>query len=186
MNFSELFDDVPIVAAVKSETELDECLMSDSNVVFLLFGDICSVPSLVKRIKDGGKIAIVHIDLIEGLAPREVGVEYIKYHTNADGIISTKEALIRYANELGLLSIRRFFLLDSLALDAVFKHAQSSYADAFEVLPGVMPRIISYISEECEKPIIAGGLIRDKEDVLAALTAGAIAVSSTNSKVWFM
>ncbi len=35
-------------------------------------------------------------------------------------------------------------------------------------------------------PIIAGGLISDKESVVAALSAGAIAVSSTNHGVWEM
>ena len=34
--------------------------------------------------------------------------------------------------------------------------------------------------------IIAGGLISDKESVVAALSAGAIAVSSTNHGVWEM
>lgn len=186
MQFTDLFEDVPIVAAVKSETELEECLMCDSNVVFLLFGNICNISELVRKIKDSGKLAMVHIDLVEGLASREVGVDYIKEHTNADGIISTKSALVKYAKSLGLLTIRRFFLLDSMALESISKSAGSCEADAFEVIPGVMPKIISLIVNECDKPIIAGGLIRDKEDVLSALSAGAIAVSSTNSKVWFM
>ncbi len=32
--------------------------------------------------------------------------------------------------------------------------------------------------------MIAGGLITEKEDVIAALSVGAIAVSSTNQDVW--
>ena len=35
-------------------------------------------------------------------------------------------------------------------------------------------------------PIIAGGLISEKEDVINALDAGAIAISSTNQQVWNM
>ena len=35
-------------------------------------------------------------------------------------------------------------------------------------------------------PIIAGGLIVDKEDVMEALDAGAMAVSTTNHQVWKM
>jgi glycerol uptake operon antiterminator len=35
-------------------------------------------------------------------------------------------------------------------------------------------------------PVIAGGLISDKEDIISALGAGAIAVSSTNPAVWNM
>jgi len=77
-------------------------------------------------------------------------------------------------------------LLDSIALDTVLKKASPADADAYEVLPGVMPKIISLVASKCELPIIAGGLIRDKEDVVNALSAGAVAVSSTNSKVWFM
>ena len=185
MQFSDFFDDVPIVAAVKSEEELNESLLCDSNMIFLLCGDILSIDSLVSTVKAAGKLAIVHIDLIEGLAPREIGIDYIKEHTRADGIISTKAALVKYAKAQGLIAIRRFFLLDSMALDTIAR-ASSNDADAYEVLPGVMPKIISHIVSQCDKPIIAGGLIRDKDDVVNALSAGAIAVSSTNSKVWFL
>ena len=58
--------------------------------------------------------------------------------------------------------------------------------DFIEVLPGVMPRVIKRICASVRTPIIAGGLITDKEDVMAALSAGAIAVSSTNHQVWKM
>ncbi|EJW91450.1 Glycerol-3-phosphate responsive antiterminator, partial [gut metagenome] len=34
------------------------------------------------------------------------------------------------------------------------------------------------------RPLIASGLISDKEDVIAALSAGALAVSSTCPAVW--
>lgn len=35
-----------------------------------------------------------------------------------------------------------------------------------------------------ENPIIAGGLISEKDSVMSALSAGAMAVSSTNHEVW--
>ena len=35
-------------------------------------------------------------------------------------------------------------------------------------------------------PVLTGGLIADKEDVLAALEAGATAISTTNQAVWDM
>ncbi|MDD6816334.1 MAG: glycerol-3-phosphate responsive antiterminator, partial [Firmicutes bacterium] len=40
------------------------------------------------------------------------------------------------------------------------------------------------IVEQTAIPIICGGLISDKEDVIGALSAGAAAISSTNQKVW--
>jgi len=126
------------------------------------------------------------MDLIDGLAAREAGVDFIKTQTRADGIISTKASLIRYAHQLGLLTIQRYFLLDSRGMENILASRQHSSADFLEVLPGVMPKIIHQLVRECDKPIIAGGLIRDKEDVVGALSAGAVAISSTNPDVWFL
>jgi glycerol uptake operon antiterminator len=180
----ECFDEVPIVAAAKSEEELARCLQSKSRVIFLLFGDLCTIAGLVDQVKAADKIAIVHLDLVDGLAPKDVSVDFIAEQTKADGVISTKNSLIRYAHQKGLLTIQRYFLLDSRVLENIAKNASS--ADFFEVLPGVMPKIIRYLVETTGKPIIAGGMIRDKEDVMGALSAGAVAISSTNSDVWFI
>jgi glycerol uptake operon antiterminator len=49
-----------------------------------------------------------------------------------------------------------------------------------------MPKIISKIKDISSVPIIAGGLISDKEDVLSALSGGAVSISTTNQEVWFM
>ena len=82
------------------------------------------------------------------------------------------------------MTIQRYFLLDSRVLENIAKNV--SPADFFEVLPGVMPKIIRQLVKTTGKPIIAGGMIRDKEDVMGALSAGAVAISSTNSDVWFI
>lgn len=60
----------------------------------------------------------------------------------------------------------------------------TSRPDFIEVLPGVMPKVLGRIAKVSRIPMIAGGLITEKEDVIAALSAGAIAVSSTNQDVW--
>lgn len=55
----------PIIAAVKSMDDLERCCkLEDIRVVFILFGDICSIGDIVKTIKAAGKIAMVHVDLI--------------------------------------------------------------------------------------------------------------------------
>ena len=60
------------------------------------------------------------------------------------------------------------------------------FADLIEVLPGIMPKIIKHIAGRAAVPVIAGGLISEKEDVMRALDAGAIAISTTNQAVWKM
>ena len=56
--------------------------------------------------------------------------------------------------------------------------------DFLEVLPGVMPKTIRKICKIVHTPVLAGGLIADKEDVINALNAGAMAISTTNPTVW--
>ena len=186
-NFYEAVVDNPIIAAVKNMEDVTECCKHDDiRVIFILFGDVCSIGSIVKTIRDAGKIAMVHMDLISGLSPKEIAVEFIKEQTKADGIISTKPSLIKKAKEMSMYTVLRVFLLDSMAFENIRQQQHMIKPDFIEVLPGVMPQIIAQISHSVKVPIIAGGLITDKEDVMGALSAGAMAVSSTNHKVWNM
>ncbi|MBS6953378.1 MAG: glycerol-3-phosphate responsive antiterminator [Enterocloster asparagiformis] len=186
MKFWEILEDCPVIAAIKDEEGLKKCLDLDSQIIFLLFGDICNVERYVDMAKSAGKTVFVHMDLIVGLSNKEISVNFIKEHTKADGIISTKPQLIRRAKELGLYAILRMFVIDSMALGNVTKQCATMPPDAFEILPGVMPKIIRELHNRISIPIIAGGLIADKEDVMNALEAGALAISSTNQKVWLM
>ena len=181
-----LLADGPVIAAVKDAAGLAAALRSDVTVVFLLGFDMLTVSDMVAKAQQAGKRVFVHVDLVEGLASREIAVDFIARNTAADGIISTKDSLIRRGRELGLVTIRRVFLLDSMALANIERHVSQDSSDLIEVLPGLMPKIIRQLTSVVKKPIIAGGLICDKEDVTGALGAGAIAVSTTNPTVWSM
>ena len=94
--FWEAVEENPIIAAVKNMEDLEKCCsLSDIHVVFILFGDICSIADIVQKVKEAGKIAMIHVDLIGGLSTREIAVEFLKNNTEADGIITTKPALVR-------------------------------------------------------------------------------------------
>lgn len=185
-----LYDNVaqsPVIAAVKDTDGLEACCkLEEIRIVFILFGDVCTISDIVKRIKSAGKIAMVHLDLISGLSAREISVDFIRKNTEADGILTTKPTLIRRAKELSLYTVLRYFLLDSMAFENIVQQQRAVRPDLIEVLPGVMPKVIRKICQTCQTPIIAGGLINDKEDVMGALSAGAIAVSTSNRSVWLM
>ncbi len=182
----EIISESPIICAAKSHEGLTQALAGGGKLIFVLYGDILSIADITAKIKEAGKYAFVHIDLLEGLAPRDISVQYLKDHSKVDGIISTKSNLIRTAKTLGLLTIHRFFVLDSMALLNIEKQKPFECADVIEVLPGVMPKIIGRILGYTGKPLIASGLFNDKEDVIAAIKAGASAISTTNPAVWFM
>ena len=174
----------PVIAAVKDEQQLVRALETDCDVIFLLFGDILNVSALTQQVHSAGKRAIVHLDLINGLSAREIAVDFIARTTCADGIISTKPMLIRRAKELGLYTVLRVFVIDSMALKNLSREREMVQPDVFEILPGVMPEVLARICESAGAPVIAGGLISTKKDVVAALSAGAVAVSTTDEALW--
>ena len=182
----ELLDVGPVIASVKDEAGLSAALKSDVGVIFLLFGDVLNIGEMVGRAHAAGKAVFVHLDLVDGLAAREVSVDFIARNTAADGVLSTKASLTRRAKELGLVAIQLFFLLDSMSIENISRHLGQETSDLIEVLPGIMPKIIRRVRAVAGKPVIAGGLITDKEDVTGALGAGAVAVSTTNPAVWAM
>lgn len=186
--FLEKVEANPIIASVKNEQGLSRALESDVEIIFILYGDICSIPDITRRISEAGKISMVHLDLISGLNnSKEASVDFIKQFTSATGVISTKTNIIERAEEVGLRSILRYFVLDSMALGNIEKQARHSgtQPDLIEILPGaIRSKVISHIKSIVKVPVIAGGLISDKEDVMYALNSGVLAISTTDEEVW--
>lgn len=185
--FKDALEDSPVIAAIKDDNGLKECLKSDIQVVFILYGDICNIAGYCRYpVKQAGKMALVHLDLINGLSAKDVAVDFIKKYTKADGIISTKPALIKHAGEIGLTSVLRLFVIDSMAYENIQKHVKGARPDVIEVLPALMPKVVKRVCRISQIPVIAGGLVSDKEDVMSLLQAGVVSVSSTNKEIWFM
>lgn len=176
----------PIIAAIKDDAGLNKCLESESKIVFVLYGNINNIADIVSRLKKAEKTVFVHADLIDGLANREASIDFLNTSVKPHGIISTKLSLIKRAKSLGMLTVMRFFVIDSRAMENIRHCDLKQQADFIEILPGLMPKIIKKISDITKKPIIAGGMIDEKEDVVTALSNGAVAISSTNTKIWFL
>lgn len=174
----------PVIPEIKNEEWLEALADSDSDLVYILYGDICTVVDIVNRVKDMGKRAIVHIDLIVGLSSKEISVDFIKKYTKADGIISMKPALIKRANDLDLFTIQRFFMIDGLTYANVAKNVKHSNPDVVEFMPAGLSKLIHYLVELIDKPIVASGLTQDREDIMRALKAGALAIATTNRELW--
>ena len=183
--FLDALEVSPVIAAVKDDEGVEACLKSESQVVFILYGDVCTIPEIVSKVKAAGKLAVVHLDLIHGLASKNIAADFIKKYTEADGVISTKPTIIHRAKELGMLTVLRVFLIDSMAYENVRTQVTAAKPDVVEVLPGMMPKVIENICKDLPVPVIAGGMIREKEDVMALLKAGVTSVSSTNLEIWF-
>lgn len=184
-NFRRVLEDNPIVAAVKDEKELDLALQSDIEVIFVLFGDILNIKELSEKVSKHKKIGILHVDLVEGISSKEVALKFIKENTKFQGIISTKPQMIRAGKKLGFIAIQRVFMIDSLSKENMKNHLVEE-CDAVEILPGLLFKIIKELSLSLNKPLISGGLISDKEDVMETLKSGATCISTTKKEIWYM
>lgn len=176
----------PVIAAVQHEKDLDTAIKSQVNTIFLLCADIFNAKSLVDRIKDVGKSAVIHIDFLEGIGKDAKAIDYIIQVIQPDGIISTKSSHIKIAKEKGIFTIQRFFLIDSKSYEMTTKSVKSIEPDMIEIMPGVMPGIIGRITGQLSIPVIAGGLISSKQDIVDALKAGAVAASTGKMDLWEM
>lgn len=180
----QALENAPIIAAINNSSELPAALKTEVSVIFVLHSHLMELAELSEKIKASGKMSFLHADLVKGLSADDMAIEYISRYSSFDGIISTKPTMIRSAKKHQLLTIQRFFLLDSTALANVERQIALTEADLVEVLPNVAPKIIKGIEAKAKRPLIVGGLITDKEDVIGTLGAGALAISSTSQRVW--
>jgi len=176
----------PIIAAVNNQKKIEPAIHSPCSIIFLLSGSIFNLKEIVDRCKEQDKCILVHLDLMDGLSKDAVALKYLHNNIKPDGVITTKSNLIKIAKDMGMFSIQRLFILDSLSLDSGIKAIRSTKPDAIEILPGIMPKIIRTIHHETRIPIVAGGLIGEKDDVIKALNAGAVGVSTSKREIWYI
>lgn len=178
----ELFSENVIIPGIKCDADIPVLLNSDLKIVFVLYGKVSNIADVVTQLKNAGKIVFVNIDMVDGFSSKNAAVDFM-IQTKADGIISSKASLLRYAKEMGLTTIHRFFVIDSAAYNSIGKQLEISHADFINIVPG-WDKIIAWTVAEHKKPVIAAGNVCDKQSVMESLNAGAIAICSTNHGVW--
>jgi glycerol uptake operon antiterminator len=172
------------IAGIKDDNGLQLVLKSDCKIVFVLYGDIMNIATIVATLKEHGKMVFINVDLVDGFSNKDIVVHFMKQNTQTDGILSAKASIIKAAKAQGLFTIHRFFVIDSFSYNNLGKQVEISQPDCIEIMPGCMPKVIGWVVAQVSLPVIAGGLVCDREDAEAALKAGAKAVSSTNPIVW--
>ncbi len=177
-------DENPIIAAVRTEEELLEAVQSPVEIIFLLRSSILTLKQKIDTVHEAKKLIFVHADLAEGIGNDREGVGYLK-SLGVDGIISTRTAMIRYAKEWELGTVQRFFIVDSHSIDTAVDTIRTSRPDMIEIMPGVLAKIIRKFRENIQMPVIAGGLVETKMEVMEALDAGASAVSTGSKTLWY-
>ena len=178
-----LLDDNPIIAAVRTPSELAAALKAPVGIIFLLNGSILTLAEDVSRTHEAGKLLFVHIDLAEGVGKDTSGVGFLS-RLGVDGIISTRSGMIRAAKEWGMRTVQRFFIVDSHSVDTAIEAIRSCEPSMAELMPGVIPKVIQRFCRKVEMPVIVGGLIETKEEIIQAINSGASAISTAKRELW--
>ena len=186
MRASELSDRLescPVIAAIR-DNKWQSALDSPSEVLFYLEPHLSTIRERVAQAHAAEKLIFVHLDMAEGIGKDKEGVQYLA-DCGVDGIISTRAQIIRFAKDLGLLTVQRFFALDSQGLESIQEMLKSSHPHFMEIMPGVIPKVLQHFSAG-QTPVIAGGLIETKVEITGALRGGAIAVSTGSQELWYL
>ncbi len=172
-----------MIAVIKNMKELKYAIESKSNIIFILRPNIKNLKEQVHLIHESDKKIFVYIDLAEGIGKDEFGINYIK-GLGVDGIISAHADIIKLARKIGMHTVQRFFIVDTDSIASTVDAAKSSRPDMIEIMPGTVSKIINSLEKELDMPIVAGGLIDTKEEIIEALASGARAVSTEKPALW--
>ena len=172
---------LPAISTMKDfekflESSYEFCIVMDFHI-----GQLNAISTMAERAR---KSIIIHVDLIKGLSRDEYAAIYLCQNIKLAGLISTHSSVIQTAKKKNKIAIQRIFLIDGQSLEKSYRLIENSKPDYVEVLPGLMPRMISTVKENIKIPIITGGLITTAEDIEEAIKAGAVAVTTSNSELW--
>lgn len=181
--FADSLERSPVIAFVTPE-RVDQALDSLCEIIFVVGCSIKQLEPCIEKVHSRNKLILFHFDLTDGLGKDKAGVEYLA-SLGADGIISTRSQIIRFGNDEGLITVQRFFALDSKGVYSINDVLASTHPDYIEILPGVIGKVIRYFTNS-NIPVIAGGLIETKSEVTEAIVSGAEGVSTSCSELWNM
>ena len=173
----------PCCAAITGAEGLDEALASRAPVLFVLRGNGLSLGNLVRQTHDANKLIAVHVDLVGGLRGDRASVDWLAT-AGVDAVISSHGQLMAAIRHSGMTAIHRLLLVRRSQLDTAVAAIGRAAPNIVEILPGVILPAVVGMMPAFEVPVLAGGFVRTKADVQAALSAGALGVTTSSRALW--
>ena len=102
-----------------------------------------------------------------------------------DGVITTKNNLVRTIREYGMLAALRCFIMDGQSCQKAIQVSGNVSPDFVELMPGILPpSLIESFCRETGAAVVAGGLVRSAVDANQAFSAGARGISTSDRSLW--
>lgn len=185
INLLKLFEEFLIIPSIKQRKELDLFFKTRYPIGLISDSHIGNLKALSELYKKHNKKVLVNTELLGGFLPDKTGLKLLKNMYYVDGIISSNAQVINMSKSVGLFTVERFFLLDSVAFNNVLKTLTKSSADVVELLPS----LVAYdyhktIVDACKKPILVGGFINSRERVKLAENLKFSGVTTSSQNAW--
>jgi len=178
------FREFPCGAAVKANDQLEPALASSCGAIFVLRANGLELGPVVHRIHLARKLAVVHLDLVDGLAADLTGVRWL-VRCGADAIISSHGQAVRAIRAEGVVAIQRLLCVNLVGVELGLQAAARSEPDIVELLPGaILPEVADLVMSRLTVPLLAGGFIHDADAARGVLEAGALAVTTSQPALW--
>lgn len=175
----------PIIAAVHSAEDAEAAERSPCQVVFVLGGKLFDTAEMVARLRRAGKLVFVHLDLADGLAKDASAVQIVAEIVRPDGVLTTKNPLIRVIRDFGLMAGLRCFIMDGQSYHKAVQVCGNVAPDFVELMPGILPEsLVRAFCRESGTQVVAGGLVRTALDADRAFAAGARGISTSDRSLW--
>ena len=175
--------DDPCCASIVADGQLAAALSSRAPVIFLLRGNGLAAGAVVERIHAAGKLAAIHLDLVDGVRADVQGVAWLA-RSGADAIITSHGRLMTAIRAEGVIAIQRLLLSLRTHLDSAVTAVARARPDIIEILPGVLLPSLAPVLPQFDVPLLAGGFIRTDEDARAVLAAGADGITTSAEDLW--
>lgn len=127
-----------VIPSVRDMRHLDKALkLERSEILLSTVSHIGNLAELTTRCHKNGKEVIVNHELIGGLGTDTIAFEMLKKAYKVDTVIDSNAYHVSRAKTVGLKTIWKIALLDSLSLEMAFRSIEVTKPDAIELRPAV-------------------------------------------------
>ncbi|KAA0182760.1 glycerol-3-phosphate responsive antiterminator [Cupriavidus cauae] len=175
----------PVIATLYGVEQVDAFVDSAAEVSIVANVELRKLQPVVATLTQAGKYVIVNIDSCEGLSQDKGGVDYLA-DIGVASLVSTRVATIQRANRAGMVTMQKVFVTDRSTWPRSVKALEQSDPNLVQIMPAPMLAHLPEADRKGLPPIVTSGFVCNQDDIRSALAHGAVAVSTSDRKLWHL
>ncbi len=174
-----------IIPSVRELRYLKKALASDCSVIQPSGAHIGNLKPIVEQCHRQGKKVLINHELVGGLGNGKTAFKMLKQYYQADWIIGSSVSRIHMYQNLGMRSIYKIVLVDSISVENALHAINEIRFDAIELRPyyhalEFLPKFKEYFDGD----FYIAGFVNTEERVREAKKAGFKGVMTSTTSLW--